>query len=253
MKKRKEDLKVVHEQVKEVVYVKPSPAKRIFSFARTVLLILLIFILMINGATYLIGRNYMITDEQWAVSDFKNSKYDAIVVIGNAESQDYGYEFNNPRLDAAIDAYKKGAADSILVMGYTDVNGDNAETEYMINYLKDNGVPFKSIIKDYNADSVYVGVLRAKNIHGMKRVLVPDYKFRIYRVLFVAIQQDMKVKGLFVEPSNYAKSAAREILETKQRAKDILQCTTARFRDNEEDMEKYGTSGYKKVVPATQQ
>lgn len=244
---------VTEEKVDEIIIVKSSPVRRFLVFLRTILIIVLLCVLMINGATYLISRNYMITDEQWSVSEYKEPKYDAIIVIGNAENQEYGDEFNHPRLDAAIEAYEKGASSTILAMGYTDVNtnGGSDETRAMVDYLKSNGVPAKNLKTDYNAGSVYEAVLRAKNVYGFKKVLVADYKFRIYRVLFVAIQQDMKIQGLFVESDNYAKSAVREFTETKNRAKDIMQCTTARFRDNEEDMEKYGSSGYKKIVPAT--
>src|SRR5690242_3424340 len=75
------------------------------------------------------------------------------------------------RLDVALDLYRHGRVERILV------SGDHRRPEYdepnaMRRYLEANGVPREVIFMDHAGFDTYSSVWRAKNVFGADRIIV---------------------------------------------------------------------------------
>ena len=84
------------------------------------------------------------------------------------------------RLDKAVELYKAGKIERILVSGdhgkknYDEVNG-------MKEYLLKNGIPLKDIFLDHAGFDTYSSMVRAKEIFEVDSVIIITQKFHLPR------------------------------------------------------------------------
>lgn len=111
---------------------------------------------------------------------------DAVMILGA-----YVYENGNPspvlqdRLDYGYQIYQAGKAKKIIVTGdhgtiqYDEVNA-------MKDYLLKKGVPPQDIFLDHAGFDTYDSMYRARDIFGVKSLIISTQQFHINRALYIS-------------------------------------------------------------------
>ena len=171
---------------------------------------------------YLVDRYMDVTAQDRIYTDVgKVAHKKAALLLGTAKyvargKKNYFYVY---RIRAAVDLWKAGKVDAILV------SGDNAtkyynETKRMKNDLIKAGVPKKYIAEDHAGFRTLDSVLRAEAIFDLKDYIIISQKFHLERALFIAKSKGQKVIGY----------AAKDIPGTKAARKMAFREYLARMK-----------------------
>lgn len=125
------------------------------------------------------------------------------------------------RLDTAIALYQQGMASKLLL------SGDDGQVEYnevtvMHDYAIKAGVSEEDIFLDHAGFSTYESVYRARDVFGVKRMVVVTQKYHLYRALYGCEAMDIIAVGVAAEQAVYAGQEARDIREVLARVKDCV-------------------------------
>ena len=125
------------------------------------------------------------------------------------------------RLDKGIELYKNGYAKKIIM------SGDHGTSEYdevnvMKQYAIEEGVPSSDIFMDHAGFSTYDSVYRAKEIFGVKHMMIVSQKYHLYRALYLANSLKVDAVGVPAEDITYNGAAYREFREILARNKDFV-------------------------------
>lgn len=99
------------------------------------------------------------------------------------------------RLDAAIEIYKEGHSDKIIVSGDHDSIYYN-EVGVMKAYLVENGIPEQDIFMDHAGFSTYESMVRAKEIFGVESLIISTQSYHLKRAVYIARALDMEGYGV---------------------------------------------------------
>ena len=105
------------------------------------------------------------------------------------------------RLDKAVELYKAGKIERILVSGdhgkknYDEVNG-------MKEYLLKNGIPLKDIFLDHAGFDTYSSMVRAKEIFEVDSVIIITQKFHLPRSVYIARKKGLNAHGVVANTDN---------------------------------------------------
>lgn len=174
----------------------------------------------INAHVKNVGGKNIITEEQAASLE----GYDCIMVLGCGVNDD-----GSPsamlldRLMCGVELYEAGAAPKLLM------SGDHGRTEYdevnvMKNYAIDCGVPSSDVFMDHAGFSTYESMYRAKEIFGVKKMVIVTQEYHLYRSLYTAEKLGIEAKGVACDRYIYAGQTYREIREILARDKDFFYC-----------------------------
>lgn len=110
------------------------------------------------------------------------------------------------RVDTAIQLYKSGKVQKLLV------SGDNRFVDYdepgaMMAYAIQQGVPQADIQPDYGGRRTYDTCYRAQAIFQVKEAILVTQAFHLPRALFVCDQLGLQVRGVAADRHTYARSA----------------------------------------------
>jgi len=99
------------------------------------------------------------------------------------------------RLDAALALYQAGKVQKVLV------SGDNSdrfhdETEAMRRYAIERGVPAEDVLGDDAGLSTYDSTIRARDVFGVRRVLLVTQRFHLPRALYIANGSGIEAYGV---------------------------------------------------------
>ena len=99
--------------------------------------------------------------------------------------------FYKLRMDKAIELYKSGRIELIIV------SGDNSNKEYdepteMKNDLIKVGIPKNKIYCDYAGFSTYDSMVRMKKVFQQKEIIIISQKFHIERAVYIARRNGIK-------------------------------------------------------------
>jgi SanA protein len=99
------------------------------------------------------------------------------------------------RVNTAIDIYRARKVDRILV------SGDNRHRSYnepkaMQEYLISHAVAPRDVVVDSGGRSTYETCLRAKEVFGLKRVVLVSQGFHLPRALYIANQLGLDAVGM---------------------------------------------------------
>ena len=89
------------------------------------------------------------------------------------------------RLQRGVEVYELDASDKLLMSGdhgRTDYN----EVETMKQYAIDEGVDSENIFMDHAGFSTYESIYRAKEVFGVKKMIIVTQKYHLYRALYIA-------------------------------------------------------------------
>jgi SanA protein len=138
------------------------------------------------------------------------------LVLGTSKRLSNGlpnqYFYN--RIKAAVDLYKAGKIDRIII------SGDNGSKYYnepqdMKEALIERGLPEEVIYLDYAGFRTLDSVIRCKEIFGQNQITVISQKFHNARAIFIARHHNIEAVGYNardVEKAAGFKTNAREVL-----------------------------------------
>ena len=106
------------------------------------------------------------------------------------------------RLDAAIQLYKAGKVQKLLVSGDNDSVYYN-EPGAMQTYAIEAGIPEEDVVPDYAGRRTYDSCYRARHIFGMDELIVVTQAYHLPRAVFLCENSGIDVVGVPVEQSRY--------------------------------------------------
>ena len=189
----------------------------------------IIGIILILSAAVLIGGygiNSYILDStaQKIVSPDSLSGYDCIIVLGcGVKSDKTPSDMLRDRLLCAIDLYKSGAADKIIMSGdhgsayYDEVN-------VMRSFAMERGVESDDIFMDHAGFSSYETIYRARDVFMVKKAVVVTQLYHLPRVLHICNSLAVEAVGVPADKMKYSGMRYYEAREALARIKDFFTC-----------------------------
>ena len=179
-------------------------------------IIVLLFLLLVFGINILVIK-------AWNKQKPKE-KVDCILVLGAAVWSGKPSPMLEDRLNAAIELYKSGVSNKILVSG--DHGQDNYdEVNAMKKYAIEKGVPSEDIFMDHAGFSTYESVYRAKEVFGVKSMVIVTQKYHLFRAVYISKKLGIETYGENSDSRKYMGSIERETREVLARIKDFIKVT----------------------------
>lgn len=128
------------------------------------------------------------------------------------------------RVDSALELYRRGKVEYILVSG-DHRSHDYNEVDAMGNYLLEKGVPEEAIILDHSGLDTYDTMYRAREVFQIESGIVVTQKFHLPRALFIAKNLGLKYNGLEAGSVNYRatnKIQRRELLANFKAVYEVI-------------------------------
>jgi SanA protein len=89
------------------------------------------------------------------------------------------------RVDVAMDLYRAGKVDKILVSGDNSTVSHN-EVNPVRNYLLEKGIPPEDIFLDHAGFDTYSSMYRARDIFGVESMVISTQSFHLPRAVVIA-------------------------------------------------------------------
>ena len=163
--------------------------KLFFIFGLIIFIAIIIFAL--NGLVVGTTKNRIIKEEDiTSINDI-----DAILVLGCKVNPDGTPSMMlDRRVNKGIELYKKTGIKLIL-------SGDHGKEEYdEVNTMKkmvlDEDIPREDIFLDHAGFSTYDSIYRAKNVYGVKKVIIVTQRYHLYRSLYIANKLGLDAYGI---------------------------------------------------------
>jgi SanA protein len=109
------------------------------------------------------------------------------------------------RCDGAVVAWRAGKVRRIIVSG-NRIGRDYDEPAVMMRVLLDRGVPAAAIERDDLGRRTWHSVQRARDVYGLRRVLIVSQRGQLDRALFLARHAGMEAWGLDVDERQQSNS-----------------------------------------------
>ena len=185
-----------------------------------------LLIAIVSAIVLVFGINFIVTlssSGRILPPDSEFQKADCILVLGAGVWGNSPSHMLADRLDTAIELYKSGAADKIIM------SGDHGRQEYdevniMKAYAIEKGVPSDAIFMDHAGFSTYDSVYRAKAIFEAEKVIIVSQKYHLYRALYIAKALGISSVGANADKRIYIGENYRQLREVLARDKDFVMC-----------------------------
>ena len=92
----------------------------------------------------------------------------------------------------------------------------------MKNYAIEEKIPSEDIFMDHAGFSTYESIYRAKEIFGVKTMIIVTQEYHLYRALYIANQLGIKAYGVNADKIKYSDEIYREAREILARNKDFV-------------------------------
>lgn len=148
---------------------------------------------------------------------------DAILVLGAGIRNDKPSPMLEDRLLKSIELYEKGLT-SKLIMSGDHIKEDYDEVNIMKKYAIDKGVKSSDIFMDHAGISTYDSIYRAKEIFGVKKMVIVTQEYHLYRALYIAKSLGIEAYGVSAEKIDYGGQKFRDMREVLARDKDFVKC-----------------------------
>ena len=192
---------------------------------KKILIIIAIFILFIFIAILGINGHVVLSSKNNIYSDKSNiyDKFDCILVLGAGIWGDKPSPMLEDRLNEAIDLYKSGISNKIIMSGDHGTTTHD-EVNIMKSYAIEKGVNSEDIFMDHAGFSTYESMYRAKEIFGVNKVLIITQKYHLYRSVYIANKLGLDAYGKNSDPRKYRGQVYRDLREIIARNKDFFSC-----------------------------
>ncbi len=164
--------------------------KYFFHYILLIILLLGLIFVAINTFVYITGRSFIknITELHEA---------DAILLPGaSVRSNGLLSPIYKERADRAAQLYVVGKAGAILVSGDNREVNYNEVTPAMAYLIKEKGIPASDVFSDYAGFDTYNSVYRAKEIFGVKSVIIVSQAEYLPRALYLAREVGVEAQGV---------------------------------------------------------
>lgn len=189
----------------------------LLSIALSIILIGLTVALSLNAYVKGVGKKYIISSDE--ATELEG--VDCILVLGclvknNGEPSDMLAD----RIRRGVELYKNGAAPKIIM------SGDHGRTSYdEVNIMKqsaiDDGVKSSDVFMDHAGFSTYESIYRAKEIFGVKKMIIVTQDYHLYRALYIAESLGIEAYGVNADYREYWGQSKRDMREVLARCKDF--------------------------------
>ncbi len=124
------------------------------------------------------------------------------------------------RLIVGIKLYRQGAAPKLLM------SGDHGQPEYdevntMKAYAVAEGIPAEDVFMDHAGFSTYESMIRARDVFGVKKLVIVTQKYHLYRALWLADALGLEAVGVSADLRTYIGQSMRDTREVLARCKDF--------------------------------
>lgn len=180
----------------------------------------LCFFLVLTINFYVVGKakpNILSSEEIQQKHDI-----DAILVLGcQVRANNTPSAMLEDRLKTGIELYERGIAPRILMSG-DHVTAYYNEVQVMKDYAVNQNISSSHIFMDHAGISTYDSVYRAKEIFGLKKVVIVTQSYHLYRALYIANALGLEAYGVSSDTITYSNQWYREIREVLARNKDFV-------------------------------
>lgn len=186
-------------------------------YLKFILLIPIIIIIIVFSINF-----YVINSTKNQIINIKDlNDVDCIIVLGAGVWGDNPSPMLEDRLLKGIELYNKGVAPKIIM------SGDHGQKEYdevniMKEYAINAGVPSEDVFMDHAGFSTYESIYRAKEIFGVKNIVIVTQEYHLYRAIYIANKLGLNAYGVNADPRDYAGQLYREVREILARNKDFV-------------------------------
>jgi len=224
MKKRKETTKTAKERKQRKVATKPSTKKKPAKWILVTLCVLVclgilgvIAVAAINGIVVGSTKPYVLSSEDAA----KLEDVDCVLVLGCAVwDEGVPSHMLEDRLKRSVELYELEAAPKLLMSGDHGRVGYD-EVDAMKSFAVERGIDSSHVFMDHAGFSTYESMYRAKEIFGVKKVIIVTQEYHLYRALYIARQLGLDAYGVAADYRNYANQSANDLREALARVKDF--------------------------------
>jgi SanA protein len=163
------------------------------------------------------SKNY-ITDN---IDNVETSKVGLLLGTSKLLKGGYKNEYFFNRIDAAVELYKKGKIQNVLISGDHGTQNYNEPLDMKKELIK-NGIPDSVIYLDYAGFRTLDAIVRANAIFGQSSFLVISQKFHNERAVFLAQKYGLNAYGYNAKDVSYGYGLSTNIREYFARVKVFL-------------------------------
>ncbi len=127
----------------------------------------------------------------------------------------------NDRLTVGINLYFASSSTKLLMTG-DHGQKDYDEVNVMKQFATKNSVPSEDVFMDHAGFSTYESIYRAKEIFGIKKMVIVTQEYHLYRALFLAQSFGIEAYGVSADLHLYNGNFLRESREFLARGKDFF-------------------------------
>lgn len=185
------------------VKTKKGVKKLIIKIIFWIIFLCVLLVLSITGINlYMTGS---VKDNILSLDEAKDLGADCIIVLGaGVRNDDTPTKMLEDRIIIGDRLYNENAANKIIM------SGDHGRKEYdevnvMKRYAIDEGIPSEDIFMDHAGFETYDTMYRAKEIFGVKKVVIVTQKYHLYRALYIAKSLGLEAYGVSSDLRYYSK------------------------------------------------
>lgn len=146
---------------------------------------------------------------------------DCILVLGClVRSDGVPSDMLHDRLQRGVELYEAGAAPKLLMSG-DHGRADYDEVNTMKGFALDAGIASEDVFMDHAGFSTYESLYRAKEVFGVKKVIIVTQKYHLHRALYIAEKLGLEAVGVAADYRSYVGQSYRELREILARNKDF--------------------------------
>ena len=192
--------------------------KRVLISLLSVILLLGLLTLVFNLIVLGVSRPGI----KYDVKDITLEDPDCIMVLGCSVKPDGSpSDMLRDRVAKAVELYKEGVAPKLLLSGDHGTKGYD-EVTCMKNAAVSMGVPPEDIFLDHAGFCTYDSVVRAKEVFGVKKMVIVTQEYHLFRAVYIARAYGIECEGVRTDPTWYYAQTKRDIREVFGRCKDFL-------------------------------
>lgn len=187
--------------------------KTLYILAWTMAVVLISFIFL---QIYIVDstKKYIYSDPEY-LPEFKTA-----LVLGASVKGSVMSDILADRAESALELYRKGKVDQILVSG--DANGKYYdEVTAVRKFLNEKGVSDKDILIDGAGLDTYDSLYRARDVFGVNTVIVVTQNYHLSRAIFLARNMGIEAYGLLADKHRYQDINYFQMREWLARAKAV--------------------------------
>lgn len=193
-----------------------SAVKRIILTCLILGVVFCLFVGLSNAVNILPERRFILSEEDAASMDA-----DCVMVLGCGlfDAETPSWLLQN-RLDKGLEVFALGAGRKLLMSGDHGRKGYD-EVNVMKKYAVERGVPGDDVFMDHAGFTTYESMYRARDVFGVKKMVVVTQRYHLYRALYLAHNLGIEAYGVAAEDVSSGQRM-RDVREVGARCKSFV-------------------------------